>query len=333
MANGYANRLNADPVDGTPVYPAQAERHFLALGLMPDSGALRARAGRRLGAGLELAVAGDGLSATVQPGTCVVPAPDSVSGPYAVAIPTAVTLTLPARPASGMQRRDRVVVRVYDEEIAALGTTLRESRVELVTGTAASSPTAPALPTMAYEVGQLNSTSAATTVYSTNLARTWSAGGIGVVASQAERDALNAYNGLKVYREDVNRFESRITGAWQIDNEDTGYVLVNASGGAWSQHATRPVRVRRIGKNVILDGGWTRWATSGYAGGVWTAFGVVPADMRPPNAVQGTVSAQAGERGHVRVDTAGNVELFAEASTGGFSANRDIFFNLTWYVA
>ncbi len=235
MADGYANRLNADPVDGTPQYPALAERLFGALALMPDTSALRARPGRRLGAGLELAVAADGLTATVQPGVCVVPAPDATSGPYVVAIPTAVTLTLPAKPGSGLQRRDRVVVRVYDEEIAALGTTLRESRVELVTGTAAASPSAPALPLMAYEVGQLNSTSTATTLYSTNLARTWSAGGVGVVYSQAERDALTAYDGLVVYREDLGYHEHRAGGAWSrlvpAQPPASGVLAANAANG------------------------------------------------------------------------------------------------------
>ncbi len=329
MADGYANRINADPVDGVPEYPAQAERLFAALGLMPDSSALRARPGRRLGSGLELAVAADGLSVTVQPGLCVVPAPDSVNGAYVVAIPTAVTLTLPAKPGSGLQRRDRVVVRVYDEDIAALGTTLRESRVELVTGTAASSPSAPALPLVAYEIGQLNSTSTATTVYSTNLARTWSAGGIGVVASQTERDALTAYDGLKVYRTDVSRFEQRVAGAWQIEQEDTGYTLLPPSG-SWEQDANRPLRVRRVHKTVVLDGGWKR-VSVGYSAGVWTSFATVPAGMRPPQTVQAPYSLTGEEKGEVRVTAAGDVEV--NADTGGVPVNVSIYFNVTWLVS
>lgn len=215
MADGYVLRLNADPVDGTPQYPALAERLFSLIGIAPGSSALRGQTGRRLGPGLELAVAGDSLTATVQPGVCVVPAPNATNGPYIAVVNAAKTITMPAKPGAGLQRRDRVVVRVYDEEVAEAPTTLREARVELVTGTAAASPSAPALPLMSYEIGQLNTTSTTTTVYSTNLVRTWSPGGIGVVQSQSERDALALYDGLVVYRDDIDELQARMGGAWK----------------------------------------------------------------------------------------------------------------------
>lgn len=255
MADGFANRLNADPVGGTPTYSAQAERLFALLGAAPGATALQARAGRRLGSGLELTVAADGLSATVQPGICVVPAPNSTSGPYVCAIPTAKTITLPAKPGAGLQRRDLVVVRVYDEDIAEAPTTLREVRIELVTGSAAASPSAPALPLMAYTVGELNSTSTATTVQSTNLSRTWSAGGVGVVYSQTERDALALYDGLIVYRDDLDVFDHRVAGAWQQWPEtDTGWTTLGGPAGAFTNATFHPVRVRRRGPHVTLQG-------------------------------------------------------------------------------
>lgn len=214
MADGFANRINADPVDGTPTYSAQAERLFAAALLMPGSSALRARGGVRLGGGFSVSVAGDSTSVTVQPGVAVIDAPNSSSGPYIVAIPTAKTLTMPAKPGAGLSRNDRVVVRVYDEDVPENPTTLREARVELVTGTAASSPAVPAVPTMALSVAQLNTTSTTTTLTSNVPWYSWAAGAVGVCRSQADRDSLTPYDGLVVYREDLDTFEARVNGAW-----------------------------------------------------------------------------------------------------------------------
>lgn len=228
MANGYVNRLNADPVDGTPQYPALAERLFSLPTLAPGASALNAREGKRLGSGLEWTISADGLTVTVQPGTCVVAAPDAANGPYIVVVPTAVTLTLPARPAAGQYRRSRLVVRVYDEEVAAAATTLREVRVELVNGAAQSvnPPTVPAVPVLSLGLGQILQTSTSATVYATTDTRTWSAGGVGVVYTQAERDALAAYDGLVVYRDDIDVLEARVGGAW----------LTVGTFGAWKTY-------------------------------------------------------------------------------------------------
>lgn len=247
MANGYVNRLNADSADGMPQYPALAERLFALPSLAPGLNSLDAKEGRRLGGGLDWAISADGLNVVVQPGTCVIASPDAVNGPYVVAIPTAVTLPLPARPAAGQYRRSRVIVRVYDEEYAGAATTLREVRVELVNGTAQSAnpPSVPALPALSLALGQVLQDSTSATVYSSGAtsSRTWAAGGIGVVYSQADRDALAQYDGLVVYRDDLDTYEGRIAGSWRtIASGATPYIRC--------QHDTT---TRNPGANIAIN--------------------------------------------------------------------------------
>jgi hypothetical protein len=260
VADGMALRINRDPSTGGVDYTAQDERLIAALGVMPDGASgLMSREGKRLGPGLECAISGDGLSVVVQPGLAVVNHALSSGGDYQVAIGTARTKTLAAKPGSGLNRRDTVVIDVQDEDHAAQKpTTLREVNILILQGTNASgTPTAPAAGTMQFEIGQVNFAGTGTpTIHPTNPRYTWAAGGIGVVHSQSERDGLSGYDGLVVHRKDTGLFEGRAGGAWkqfQLGEEDTGWLTSTAYftiASGWSNNGTR---LRRRGNRVRLE--------------------------------------------------------------------------------
>lgn len=255
MADGIALRLNRDPVTLLPEYTAQDERLLAGLSLTADgTGGLMTREGKRLGAGLEVTVSGDGLNAVVAPGLAVVNHALATGGDYHVAIPAQVTKALGAKPAPGLKRRDAVVVDVSDEDVAQKATSLREANIGFVTGAETSgTPTTPAAGTMQFTIGVVAFDGANTPfIFPTNPRYTWAAGGIGVVFSQAERDALPAYNGMKVYREDLNTFQQRRNGAWEDEGVVTGdwidYAILSGTG--FSENGTR---VRVVGNRVTFD--------------------------------------------------------------------------------
>src|SRR5262245_1296163 len=257
MADGFVSRINADPVDQVPVYAAQHERLFDLMRLAPGATGLTAKTGRRLGSGLELAVAGDSSSVTVQPGVCTIGSPNATGGPYIVAVNAAKTITMPAKPGAGLQRRDLVVVRVYDEDVAEAPTTLREARVELVTGSAAASPSNPAQPVLTHVVGVLNTTNTATTIVAGTIEYAWGSGGIGVVGSVAERNALGLFDGLMVYRSDLSAYQARIAGAWQtiatVSSGSSPYLSVQHNAST-SRNPGQTARIAWAVTNDALGG-------------------------------------------------------------------------------
>jgi hypothetical protein len=86
-------------------------------------------------------VAASGMNITVNPGTAIVPNSGG-SGSYRVFNPTAGTLTVPTAPVSPNNRIDLICVTVVDN-----GNATSFGELQLVTGTPAVTPSAPALPT------------------------------------------------------------------------------------------------------------------------------------------------------------------------------------------
>lgn len=257
MADGVALRLNRDPSTGGVEYTAQDERLLAALGVMPDGASgLMTREGKRLGPGLECSISGDGLSVVVQPGVCVVNHALAAGGDYQVAIGAARTKALAAKPGTGLNRRDTVVVDVADEDVTQKATTLREANIAVLQGTNTSgTPTAPAAGTMQFEIGQVNFAGTGTpTIQPTNPRYTWAAGGIGVVYSAAERNALSAYNGLVIYRADTHKYEARVNGAWvPLLGTDSGWFTYGIGGSGWSVSVSGANRMRKAGNRARLQ--------------------------------------------------------------------------------
>lgn len=257
MADGVALRINRDPSTGGVEYTAQDERLFAALGVMPDGASgLMSREGKRLGPGLECSISGDGLSVIVQPGLAVVNHALSSGGDYQVAIGAARTKTLAAKPGSGLNRRDTVVIDVSDEDVTQKATTLREANIVVLQGTNTSgTPAAPAAGTMQFEIGQVNFAGTGTpTIHPTNPRYTCAPGGILPVFSAAERNALAAYDGLVIYRRDTNKHEARVNGAWvPLLGSDSGWFTYGISGSGWSVSVSGANRMRKVGNRARLQ--------------------------------------------------------------------------------
>lgn len=250
MADGVALRINQR------AYTAQEERLLAALGYMPDQASgLAVREGRRLGPGLECSISGDGLSVIVQPGVCVVNHALAAGGDYQVAIPAQVTKTLGAKPGAGQKRRDTVVVDVLDADVTQKATALREANIALLAGTPTSgTPVAPAAGTMQFEIGQVHFDGTNTPIIqATNPRFTWAVGGIGVVFSQAERNAMEDYDGQKIYRADLGIFQERAAGAWRDEGAGEPFIEV------WHAAGT----TRAVGADAALGWDTTERAVNG----------------------------------------------------------------------
>lgn len=251
MGDGYAIRLNSVE------YDAGDDRAALTA-LVMGAGAATARAGRRPGPGLTVTIGGTPEAATLSPGVCIVT--DPVGGMYLVAFPNNVTKTLATRPGTGTSRNDLAVARIYDADVHSADTTLREVDFELVTGTASASPSTPTLPDGALLLETLTVPATGTISVNQNGPRTVAAGGILPVASQTERDALTAYDGLMVYREDTDTYEARVDGGWKS--------MMISDGPELTLRITSDKTIPSVTPTTIS------WDTAGTnTGGMWTSGG------------------------------------------------------------
>ncbi len=246
MPDGVALWFNQVP------YDAAALRQLVG-GLVASGGQLLPRPGKRPGVGLEVTVGGTPESAVIQPGCCVVG--DGTTTAYPVTLPAAVSKPLAARPASGQSRVDLVIVRVYDTDVHGT-TALREVDVEVITGTpSAGTPTVPTLPAGALRLAQLAVPASGTVAVSNPAQRTAGPGGIIPVAGTTERAAIvSPYNGLVIYREDVDIYEGRIAGTWVPLTDSAWIPLSYKSGYSNPGFGNTPAYKILAGGDTLLSG-------------------------------------------------------------------------------
>ena len=198
--------------------------------------AFGARSGKRpnmVGLSVSVNSAATPETATIVAGSGVIFDTNSPSvGPYLFALRSTTTKQLPARPSSGLSRIILVVARVYDVD-ANIGTT-REMSIEFVSGTPASTPTEPSLPAMSLLLATIvQPDSAGSYTVTQARQRTVAAGGILPVDTTAERDALNAWDGLTVANAETGRLETWFGSAWRTPDSSRFLRRVSsASGGS-----------------------------------------------------------------------------------------------------
>jgi hypothetical protein len=142
-------------------YPASLDRLLVESTLEPGVQGLT-----------ELAVsqraAGANMSVDVAVGRAVVPMTDAPNMGSALVRSTAVNnLTVAGAPAAGTSRIDLVIARVYDASV--IGGSINGWQLEIVTGTAASSPAAPATPASAIVLARLAVAAGQATVATANI--------------------------------------------------------------------------------------------------------------------------------------------------------------------
>lgn len=244
--DGAVNRWNG------VAYAASDER-LLSSGLwMPGASTapFSARAGRRVnGTGLSVSVGGAPEAWTVTPGWGVIyDAAYAAQGPFNFEIPAAKTANMPARPATGLSRIDLIVARIYDTDIGVGA--VKEVKIELVPGDAASPATAPAIPALSLVLATLSVPAAGAITVTQSTQRTVAAGGILPVATTAERDALpNPWRGLVVDNAQTGRIEHFNGTAWKQLREvdDTGW-LDNALTAATDWTITKQATSKADGR-------------------------------------------------------------------------------------
>lgn len=350
MADGIALRINKDSAGPDPAYTAQAERFFNAANMMPGAGPLAARDGVRLGTGSVCAVSASGLQVDVSPVVGMVKHAVPSGGDYLAVVPELRSKTLGAKPGAGLKRHDAVVLDIEDEDETAHKTTSnRDLDIVLVTGTPTSgTPTAPAAGPMQLVIGVVAFDGPNTpTIYPTNQRYFWASGGIGVVHSQAERDAIaNPYDGLMVYRKDLatssNPFDYRANGAWVSpgsvvgSSDDAGPVAVVPTG-SWIQNSDAapegpaPLTIQKKNSIVVLDGSWER--TSDLSAGGWVQYATITAEYRPTRIVTANLSVPNGQNTSVRsrVHPSGVIELNLDGSE--LDDDEKVWFDMTWVKA
>lgn len=211
--DGYALRFDNVP------YTSLQERALSTILAMPAD-RIHARPGRRPGASnnLTVAIGSSPESAVIQGGTGIVN--DVAGGGSYLFVISAGSNTKPltARPPAGQSRIDVVVVKILNvDERPADGTGIREVDLDIIVGSPSTgTPTAPTVPTGQLRLAELVIPASGTITVQNPGQRIVALGGILPVASQTERDAIEAiYEGLMVYREDTDVFEARVNGAWE----------------------------------------------------------------------------------------------------------------------
>lgn len=229
-------------------YNASDERLLDSALMMPSgTSAFSARSGRRPGPGLSVTFSD--LTATVAPGAGVIYDPTyGAGGPWRFVLPSSKTVTLDARPGTGLSRKDLIVARIYDAD-SSVGT-VKELKIEAVKGDASATPSKPALPALSLELGVADVASGGAVSFTPNRARTVAAGGILPVATTAERDALpSPHAGLTVFNEQTGQAEQYDGTAW--------FVLAGGKKTYNPTWSTVTGAQPSIG-NGTLTGEWTR---------------------------------------------------------------------------
>lgn len=227
---------------------------------------------------------------TIQPGAVVIPGNSGVgNGCYRSALGAAETGNLAARSATN-PRIDLVVFRAYDDDVVTTHN-LYTGRIEIIAGTPAASPVAPALPALAVELARITVPASGAGAATVDSSQRQYASGIGAeltVASFARLPASAAkYQRARALDTGLEYVWSGTT--WELYQRDTGLrdITSFADSGWRTAFPNSRVYVRRIEDVVYLYvlqkdnmGGASATVMSG-------ATAVFPAGFRRPQMFAG----------------------------------------------
>lgn len=202
MSDGFARRWNQVAYDG------ETERRLDSILMAPGAGggAFSGLSGKRIdGSGLTVTVSGSPEMVNVSPGGGVIFDPGhAAGGPWTFEIPEARQVSLGARPASGMSRRDWVVAQLQDPD-SGFGTE-RSVTIVRYPGSPGATPSDPTPPPGAVFLilATLIVPATGTVTVTPTSARTAAAGGVVPVATT---DGLVGYAGQCVWNGQRSRLE------------------------------------------------------------------------------------------------------------------------------
>jgi hypothetical protein len=201
-------------MDG-PTYDASIARTNHVAASLLNTGAAAVYGGVLPSGGAMAVTAGSGMSVNVATGYCAAPATATTSGGYLFGLMSAASLTVATSDPSN-PRIDIVCATVTD-----LGTSSSTTVVQVVTGTAAPSPAAPALPATSVLLAQVLVPAASTSVASGNVTD--------------ERLFTTAQGGILPYSSATSVAPSGYTGMYAHDAA-TGRLVHNGTSGPAQPH-------------------------------------------------------------------------------------------------
>lgn len=229
-----------------------------------------------------------------------------------------VTVTLPAAPSSN-SRIDVVYVKQDESAYADADNT---ALLGVVSGTAAASPTAPAVPAGALALAQVLVPSTATTSQSSGVVITpvhpYTAltGGTVLFRSATERDASNLAKGARGYLIDVDRYYANVAAlGWQHDGgtPETALVTLGSLYAAYGAPFAAP-RVDRQGGRVYLGGFLKTNQQVSFAAATAYVIGTIPAAFAPATTVYFAIYAN-DVANRLSIDSAGNIYWLSPSAT------------------
>jgi len=274
--------------------------------------ALKAVQGFRVGTGSVLTATS--TTWTLTPCSAVIsPAAATAQGSYRWASDANVTGAVTAADAT-YSRKDIVYVQVNDSS-SGDGSGALTAPVSYLAGTPSASPVAPSLPARSFLVGTISvpvSGGGSPTVV-LNPARFVAAGGIQPVADATEQATLTAYEGLRVYRADLDRVlmynGSRWVGGRSTLSLDALYVAMGAG------YAPPQVSQNADG-DVIMEGAWQRaTGTLTMLSNTQYPLGVIPSGYRPMTKKMIIVPTSTAMGGWGRLYVATNGDVTFETPT------------------
>lgn len=338
MTDADGTWLNADPTTGLPAFDATELRRADAA-LLAGSAAFEVHAGIVPHGDpttvLKTSVDGSDV-ATVTPGAVVLPGNfEAGQGPYRAGFggaPSAAhTQTLTPRDATNA-RMDLVVARMLDSDVATAHGA-KTARIEIIPGTPSATPGVPALPSMAVELDRITVPAVgggAATVNGAFRRYCTALGGL-LLAGSAARLPATAMPYQRARLLDTGEERYFDGSVWTTD--DTGWVSPGATG-RFSQDATEPVELCRIGKRVQMTGRINNHASiilpaNNDLVDVWT----IGAQFRPNKVL--TVKPQPVDGNtHLRmvVWPSGSVQI-ANNGTKDLGVGLAVYINETWLAA
>lgn len=229
--------LFIDASAGSPTYSSAELRRGFAVDLQYNGRVFGARQGVRPGGNaLQTSLAGSTI--TVRAGNAVVdPGLTTTQGPYRVSVAADFTGTLTAAHAT-LDRKDITILRVYDNTEDGSGS--RTGVIEYIAGTASGSPVEPSVPTGSFRLATIDvpHSGGGSPVVTLNFPWTVAAGAILPVRNQSERDAISAFDGFAVWRQDRDWVEIYDGAAWRVQKiavcsstTDRGTAVTNPYAG------------------------------------------------------------------------------------------------------
>jgi hypothetical protein len=268
-------------------YSARLDRQVLAGLITPNlaGGLMVGRGGvKPSGANTSIKVtqrASPDMWVTVAMGTCYIPATSTTGGSYICHNDAAYDVQITSSHAT-LARKDLIIARVKDavDDTGAINA----FTIEVVTGTAAGSPSAPALPSQSINLAELLIPAASSSVTNANITdrrtRVVGLGGVLPIANTSDWPS-GTYPGHTVYRDDSGLLQFWNGSTWRTVIDDASYPPTGAWSTYtvnWSSGGTQPGlgngtqsgRYTKIGRTVtftanIVSGGTTSYGTGNYS--------------------------------------------------------------------